>query len=366
MLINKKNMLSAAVVMASLVGTAGIAQAAPVTTTTVGGYVKFDSIYSEENDSAASSNTLREQALLTLNGSEADGEEGELYMAAYESRLKFTSQTTGTPVGDLKAVIEGDFYSGGTQNIVNLRHAYFTQDNLTIGQTWSTFMDLGSLAETADFGGPAGRIFTRQSLVRYTINAAGGKLELALESPKNGVGAEKDASTPDMIAKYTVKTDFGYVAAGALVQNLQYDDGTDSDSAIAVAARVSGRINIGSDNLKFAVISGQAMGGYLNFGDVAAASIVDGKIEMTEQTAVRVSYQHVWSPGLRSSVRYALTTSDFNGQDQGDFSSLHANLVYNPYKPVKFGAEIISAKKDVAEEESRKLSRFHLFAKYAF
>jgi len=363
MLINKKNMLSAAVVMAGLVGTAGIAQAAPVTTTTVGGYVKFDSIYNQENDS---SGALREQALLTLNGDEAADEEGDLYLSSYESRIKFTSQTTGTPVGDLKAVIEGDFYSGANQNIVNLRHAYFSQDNLTIGQTWSTFMDLGSLAETADFGGPAGRIFTRQSLVRYTMNAAGGKLELALESPKNGVGTEKDASAPDMIAKYTVKTGFGYVAAGALVQNLNYDDGTDSDSAVAVAARVSGRINIGSDNLKFAVISGQAMGGYLNFGDVKAADMVNGKIELTDQTAVRVSYQHIWSPGLRSSVRYALTTSDFDGQDQGDFTSLHANLVYNPYKPVKFGGEIITAKKEIANADNRNLSRFHLFAKYAF
>ena len=340
-----------------------VVAATPITTTQVSGYVKFDSIYNDENDATG---TLREQALLTLNGDEANDEEGDLYLSSYESRINFTSQTKGTPVGDLKAVIEGDFYSGPTQNVVNLRHAYFVQDKLTIGQTWSTFMDLASLAETADFGGPAGRIFTRQSLVRYNQNVAGGKIDLAVEDPKNGVADEQDPSAPDLVAKFTRTIDSGHISAAVLIQNLKYDDGTDSDSTMAFAGRVSGRINIGSDNIKFALISGQAMGGYLNFGDVQAADFIDEKIELSEQTATRISYQHLWSGSFRSTIRYAITTSELDGEDQGDFSSLHANLVYNLYKPVKFGAEIINAEKKQTGEKNLNLSRFHLFAKYNF
>jgi len=379
MLINKKNMLGAAVVMASLVGTAGIAQAAPVTTTTVGGYVKFDSIYNQENDT---SGKLREQALLTLNGNESADEEGDLYFSSYESRIKFTSQTTGTPIGDLKAVIEGDFYSGATQNIVNLRHAYFTQDNLTIGQTWSTFMDLSALPEKGDFGGAAARVFSRKSLVKYSTDIAGGKLDLAVEAPVYKVAGQQDAVTPDLIAKYTMKTGFGHISTGVLVQNVRVDNtttdvdadtagdqfGTLDDAKIAVAARVSGRVNFGKDNLKFAVIAGQGLGGYLNFGDTAtgAASTDGTKVELSDSLATRVSFQHHWSSTLRSNLVYGTTTADINGLDSGDYTSTHLNLIYAPYKAVKFGGEIINASKEVADSEDKKLSRLQVFAKYAF
>ena len=341
---------------------AAMAQADVQTENKFSGYVKMDTIFSMENDATGG---LREQALLTLNADEAKDEEGDLYMSAFESRLNFTSKSTGTPVGDIKAVIEGDMYSGATQNIFNLRHAYFTQGNLTFGQTWSTFMDLGALAETADFGGPAARIFTRQPLVRYSLDLDGNTLELAAEKPKNA----SDPTLPDLVAKYTAKTGFGHVAVAALVQSLNTDDGTNDDSAIAVAARVSGRVNIGTDNLKFALISGQGMGGYMNFGDVTAANFTS-ELDLSEQTGFKLAYQHVFSPELRSTVRYAQTTSEIDGVDQGDFSSLHANLIYNPYKPLSYGAEYISATKSKAAgnalTEDRNLSRIHVFAKYAF
>lgn len=356
-----RNLLRSGISLAALC--AAMAHAEVQTDNSFHGYVKMDTIFSMENDATGG---LREQALLTLNADEAKDEEGDLYMSAFESRLNFTSKSTGTPVGDIKAVIEGDMYSGGTQNIFNLRHAYFTQGNLTIGQTWSTFMDLGSLAETADFGGPAARIFTRQPLIRYTMDMDGNTLELAAEKPKNS----SDPVMPDLVAKYTAKTGFGYVSAGVLAQQLNTDDGTDDDSALAIAAQVAGRVNIGSDNLKFSVISGQGLGGYMNFGDVAAADFSTGELELSEQTGFKLAYQHVFSSTLRSTVRYALTTSEIDGVDQGDFSSVHANVIYNPYKPLSYGAEVINATKAKTDgngfTEDRKLSRVHVFAKYAF
>jgi hypothetical protein len=380
MIINKKSMLGTAVVMASLAGTTGIVHGAPVTTTTVGGYVKFDSIYNQENDT---SGQLREQALLTLNGNESADEEGDLYFSSYESRIKFTSETTGTPIGNLKAVIEGDFYSGATQNIVNLRHAYFTQGNLTIGQTWSTFMDLSALPEKGDFGGAAARIFSRKSLVKYSTNIGDGKLDLAVEAPLYKVADQQDAVTPDFIAKYTLKTGFGHISTGVLIQNVAIDNtstdidsstagdqfGTLDDAKFAVAARVSGRVNIGQDNLKFAVIAGQGLGGYLNFGDTAtgAASLDGTKVELSDSLATRVSFQHHWSTMLRSNLVYGTTTADINGLDSGDYTSTHLNLIFSPYKAVKFGGEIINATKEVVGgTEDKKLNRLQVFAKYAF
>lgn len=360
---NKPSILSIAVASLMLAGAVSSAQAEIKSTNTFGGYVKMDVLFNSENDGAGS---LREQALLTLNADEAEDEEGELYMSAWESRLKFTHSSTGTPVGDLKAVIEGDMYSGGTQNIFNLRHAYFQQNNLTLGQTWTTFMDLGALAETADFGGPAARVFTRQPVIRYTMPTAGGKFEIAAEKPRNS----PDPSVPDLIAKYTAKMDFGHLVAGVLAQKINVDDGTKDDSATAVAGRFSGRVNVGGDNIKFALISGKGMGGYMNFGDVAAYDFSGDSLELSKQTGYKLAFQHVFSPSMRSTIRFAKTTSEIDGVDMGDFRSLHVNLMYNPYKPLKYGAEVIRATKLKSTgngfADDLKLSRIHLFAKLAF
>lgn len=335
---------------------------AATTENSFSGYVKMDAIFSQEDDSTAG---LRDQALLTLNADQAEDEEGELYMSAWESRIKFTSDTKDVEFGNLKAVIEGDMYSGDTNNF-NLRHAYVQHNNLTLGQTWSTFMDLGALAETADFGGPAARIFTRQPLVRYSMNMASGTLDLAAEKPKNAA----DPVLPDFVARYTHKADFGHITGAALVQYINEDDGTNDDNTMALGLRVSGRINLGENNLKFAVINGEGLGGYMNFGDQAAYDLSSGEMELSQQTGFKIAYQQVFSSDLRSTIRYAQTSNEINDVDTGDFSSIHANLIYAPYKRIKYGIELINATKSKAEgnalTEDRKLNRLHLFAKYTF
>ncbi|GAB2191542.1 DcaP family trimeric outer membrane transporter [Sessilibacter sp. MAH1] len=360
---NKPTFLTRTATTLILAGCTSVSQAEIVSTNEINGYIKLDAIFSSENDGAGG---LREQALLTLNQNEPEDEEDDLTLSAFESRIKFTHKSLGTPVGDLSAVIEGDFYSGANQNIFNLRHAYFTQDNLTLGQTWSTFMDLGALAETADFGGPAARVFVRQSQIRYTFHFAKDTLEIAAEEPLNS----PDPKLPDLVAKYTWRGNFGHIAVGALYQQIN-DDAEEIDEAKnAFAARVSGRINLGKDNLKFAVISGEGLGRYLNFGDQASFGIVNNEIELSEQTGYKLAYQHVFTPTLRSTVRYAKTENDLDGDDMGDFSSFHINLVYNPYKPLTFGAEIIRAEKKRTQfnglDEDLELRRFQLFGKFAF
>lgn len=362
---NKPALLSSVVATLVLAGSMTTSQAAVTSTNSFSGYVKMDVLFNGENDGAGN---LREQALLTLNQNEAEDEEGDLQFSAWESRLKFAHSSKGTPVGDLGAVIEGDMYSGATQNIFNLRHAYFTHDNLTMGQTWSTFMDLGALAETADFGGPAARIFTRQPLIRYKVPMGSNSLEIAAEKPKNS----PDPKVPDMVAKYTMKGDFGHLSFGALAQKISIEDEAEGvdDSANALAGRISGRLNMAGDNLKFSVISGKGLGGYMNFGDLAAYEVDGDTIELSKQTGYKIAFQHVFTQSFRSTVRYAQTSNDLNDKDMGDFRSFHINMIYNPYKPIKYGVELIRASKEKTDDngldEDRKLSRIHLFGKLAF
>ncbi|MDP2610542.1 MULTISPECIES: DcaP family trimeric outer membrane transporter [unclassified Oceanobacter] len=360
---NKSGWLPVTVLATAAMAVSPLTQADIDSSNSFSGYVKTDILFDAENDASASH--TRNQSLITLNENEAENEEGDLNMSSLESRLKFAHTSTGTPVGNLKAVIEGDFFSGSS-SVFNLRHAYLQQDNLTIGRTWSTFMDLGALAETADFGGPAARIFSRKSLVRYAIPMGNNTLELAAEQPINS----EDPDVPDLVAKYTTKTGFGHLSAGILMQKINVGDEVKDDSAMAFAGRFSGRINIADDNLKFSLISGSGLGGYMNFGDVAAYDFSGDSLELSKQTGVKLAYQHVFSPSLRSTLRLAKTTASLDGNDMGDFSSMHLNLVYNAYQPLKYGVELIKATKKQAEgntfTEDLKLNRLHMFAKLAF
>ena len=97
-------------------------------------------------------------------------------MHARQSRFFFTSDTmlengkkiTGRFEFDMMATTIGD------QRVSNgfapeIRHAFVTYDGWTLGQTWTTFMDVNALPDSLDFVGTTdGTIFVRQAQVRYT------------------------------------------------------------------------------------------------------------------------------------------------------------------------------------------------------
>ena len=98
-------------------------------------------------------------------------------MHAKETRLGVATKTDADG-HMLKTYIEMDFSvtSGGDERISNsysprMRHAFLSYDNWLFGQTWSTFMNVGTLPETLDFiGNTDGAVFVRQA--RYTMKAA--------------------------------------------------------------------------------------------------------------------------------------------------------------------------------------------------
>ena len=62
-----------------------------------------------------------------------------------------------------------EFGAGTSGNAINLRHAYFSYGGLTVGQTWSLFMDLSAGSETVDLEGPNTQISSRHPLIAYTL-----------------------------------------------------------------------------------------------------------------------------------------------------------------------------------------------------
>lgn len=279
----------------------------------------------------------------------------ETRIHARESRFNIKYQHS-----DVKAVLEWDFYDdqqpNGTAETVTgghslrLRHAYIKTGNWTVGQTWSTFMPLVSIADALDFGGAhVGQVFNRQAQIRYT----NGGLELALENPSTQSGVSQ--STPDAVARYTLKGGWGRVSVAGLMRNL--DNGGDPEAAdgTQISYSIHGRVNaFGKDDIRFAYNGGRA-GRYVSPGANIADLAIAGDIH--EVDAYTLAYRHLWSDQWRSSLYYGKAKIDALNIDR---DHVGLNLIKSVNKQLSVGAEV-----GQYGTESADSSYFQISAKYS-
>ena len=161
---------------------------APVHEVTVSGYVKGDFIFDTQQDLGD-----------TFGASNIDGGDNREHVRlhARQSRFRIRSKSD-TAVGQVRTLIEGDFFGGGGNEIASnsssfrLRHAWGEWDitpntTIGIGQTWTNFMNLFAYPDTVDFNGPAGAAFVRQSQVRLTYHDGPWLFAVAVENPETDI-----------------------------------------------------------------------------------------------------------------------------------------------------------------------------------
>lgn len=256
--------------------------------------------------------------------------------------------------GDVTGFIEMDFYGGGGNQIVSnsehprLRHAFIKYKNITVGQTWTTFMNTSALAEAADFGGPlVASAFIRQGQIRYT----NGGLQLAIENPNSDKGDNSEDSIPDFIAKYTFKGDWGNVSVSGVARQLNTLGGeTESAFGFGVAGRIK---TFGKDDFRFQAHGGNT-GRYV--GVVAARDLVGEKAEDT--TSFMVAYRHFWTEDMRSTVYYGSTDADLADTKHNHVA---VNLFKDITKQLSFGIEVGNFEMNEVDKSS---DYFQLSAKY--
>jgi len=316
---------------------------------TFGGYIKVDARYVDGD--VAYQKYWAGSAIAKGNGVDGafDGtSKSQLGMFINESRfnMKYTH-------GEVMGFIEMDFYGAATHGGTNanekisnsanprIRHAFIKYKDILVGQSWSTLMNLSAIPEAADFAGPAmGLVFIRQSQVRYTM----GDFQVALENPYTWGGTDEGANDdlPDVIAKYTIKGDWGNVSVAGLARQLNVDaDNTES----AIGYSVAGRLNtFGKDDVRFQVHGGN-VGRYV--GVASAIDVVGGEAE--ETTAYLVAYRHFWSEDLRTTVAYANAEADIAGWENTQWS---VNLFKNLTKQLSVGVEVGNYSRDDQDADS--------------
>ena len=319
---------------------------------TFGGYIKADVRYVDGNIGATD--------YWYGGGTVLDKDQSNFGISVNETRFN-----TKYVHGDVTGFIELDFYGdavkgGGNEVISNsskprLRHAFIKYKNILVGQTWTTFQNTSSLAESADFGGPlVASAFIRQGQVRYT----NGGLQLSIENPESYGGyrdsnstKKRDDGVPDFIGKYTFKGDWGNVSVSGLARQLKT---VSNKSESAFGYGVSGRIKtFGKDDFRFQVHGGN-VGRYI--GVVASTDIVGEEAEDT--TSVMVAYRHFWTDDMRSSVFYGNTQTDLTDRDRSHWG---VNIFKNFTKQLSFGLEVGNFEMDESNADSNYMQ---LSAKY--
>ncbi|NNF39778.1 MAG: porin [Woeseiaceae bacterium] len=351
-----------------------------------GGYIKLDGMFSDYSGGDLAPASLGTQfyvpATIPVGGTPGEGPDFD--MQARETRINFKSDHRLANGDKLATFLEMDFFlgSGGNERVSNsynprLRHAFLKYNNWLAGQTWSTFQDVGALAENLDFIGPSeGTTFVRQAQVRYTS----GDWEFAVENPETtitpfGGGARivsDDGSIPDFVARYTARLDNGYIKAAALLRQLDYRTDTVDDSETAFGLSLSGKHLLGDDDIRWMATMGSGTGRYLGLNTSNGAVLdVNGNLNAIDQWGGFVSYRHFWQPQWRSNFTISYLSNDNDTALTGtgvtrDVFSLHANLLYEPVEKMTVGGEIMYAERTLESSLSGDMTRLLLSAKYAF
>lgn len=357
----------------------------------IGGYVKADLILSRFSDGALpSGNVGRDFYIPALVPVRPDGEMMDDWVTDFSARETRLGFKTETPAGDDKITtyLEMDFLvtPGGDERISNsyeprMRHAWVQYKGFRIGQDWSTFMDLGAFPDNLDFVGPAeGLVFERQPLIRYST----GGFDFALEQPETAFTSEAGGRIisgsdplPDFVARYTHKGEWGHLRIAGIVRELNEEEGVIpgvvEDTEVGYGLTLSGKIKVGDkDDFRFQVTGGEGLGRYVGLNVVNGAAIgTDGRLQTIATYNGYASYRHFWRDDLRSNFTFGYFKADnpveLTGGGVTDESlSLHANLIYSPFKKFDVGIEYLYARRELENGLSGNLNRIQFSTKYAF
>ncbi len=360
-----------------------------------GGFIKATATFSDYSDGDLPAGSgLRDfyiPASIPVGGT---AESQDFDFGAKESRINFKSKHILENGSTLTTTVEMDFLlpPGGNERVSNsynprLRHAFFTYDNWLFGQTWSTFQDVSALPESADFlGASEGVVFERQSMVRYT----NGGLQLALENPEttitqfrglDGRIVADDNAMPDFVARYNHKADWGHITVSALLRELEFNNGSNSESTSSRGISISGKFKVGEkDDIRINLATGSGMGRYVGLNTANGAVLnVDGELNAIDSSLGAIAYRHHWNSEWRSNFIFSSMQIDnetftnsagtfFLAGDSATSSvnSFQFNLLYSPAPKLTLGVGYLSANREIESGADGDLDRVIFTAKYGF
>jgi len=322
---------------------------------------------------------------------------------ARASRFVFETRSKTKEVGNVSTFISMDFYAElGSTPQPRLRQAYITWVGpeshvaLTVGQAWTTYIDLGVWPAIADMQGPNAMTAVRQGLIRGSRAMDAQKnlvLDISIEQPEtlvqNGIGL---TDWPDVAARIDWQQDWGHLRVMALARNLVAESltGSGRDSAFGYGLSLSGSWKVpgterasaltkaGSrqDLIQFQIQAGSGTGRYVN--DLGALSAgqdgvyVDAtqSLEPLDQAGYFVAYRHWWADRYYSTFAYGveevdnLSSQPNDAYHRGTYALV--NLGYKAFTRMNIGLEYTWGEHENKDGQTGKANRINLAFNYGF
>lgn len=297
--------------------------------------------------------------------------EDRFYSTATVTRigLDFTAPVTDAKVG---GKVEIDFRGAG--DTVRIRHAYLNYNNWLVGQTTSSFLSTETQAEILDFNGALGIGTFRTPMVRYSDKIdANTQYLIGLEQGR------ADNRFPALAGKLSHKLadGSGVVTARALIQEVRArGEGITPTDAAYDDTKFGWGVGLGANyklspqlllNADYSHVKGDNK--YILYTDTSySTNTAKDNIDLTEFNAVSVGATYKFNPKLRSTLGYGAIFYDDAPNLQNDkVQQGWLNVMYNPTKPVTFGAEYIYGERELGNGTTAgRDSRIGMLAKYDF
>jgi hypothetical protein len=267
-----------------------------------------------------------------------------------------------TPVGDsgsARAFIQLDFFGPNGTTAPRLRHFYAQLDNILVGQTFTNFMDPDAFADTLDTQGANAAVSVRVPQVRYSFGLGKGWSNyVSIEQPSTNVsflidGAPVETLTRAPDGSYRVRKEWegGHFQVASIFRDLSLRLPVGTKSVFGWGVNATGGIAVlGRDNIVLGLAYGHGISRYVGDAgglglDLAPRSQTDLSVRALPLLATTGSYQHFWTPVLRSNATFGFVQVQNTAFQPGNtyHNSIYAsgNLIWNPLGSLDVGAEFI-------------------------
>lgn len=339
----------------------------------LGGYAKLDAMM--DSDDAGDSDQL------ITSDIPVGAQRGKETFNMHARQSRFTLEARhDTDYGQLRFLLQNDFFGSGGSYGYRLRHAWAQLGNTYAGFGWSAFMDLDSGPDTLDFAGPGSSPFARLASVRQYFPLRGGnQIILAAEHRAPEIdytdpdGRARNAA-PNLVLAARHEADWGNVQLAGLLRYLAYDAPANSDSAVAGGGALTGSWGHDrGDYFVYGLVGGQGIAAYLgDLGGLDLDAVVDarGNLEVLQEWGGWIGYTHLWNSRWRSTLTWSRLYLDRDSLldptafRRSDYAA--ANVIFEPAPSWSWGMEVLYGRLQQQDGERGDVVRVQTSLKYDF
>ncbi len=285
--------------------------------------------------------------------------------------------------------VEMDFFGGAGRDTFRIRHAYMTYDQWLLGQTWSNFNAVEYYPETVDASLSVGGSLTRVPQIKYSVPVNSNlNLAFSLEDSKaetvTRTGMQDFTTDPDAKLKLpsatgrvNYKFNNGSAVSGRAFVTQKATNHAGDDDFLAWGVGLGGKYQA-SENTLVRVDYNHIKGDTKNllWSNMAYVFDDNNKMRANQFDAITVGLTQKLTPKIRSTLGFGYMKAD----DSNAFSRLvykdetqnaelkegWINIFYNPVKPVNFGLEYMYGERKTFNDKIGIDKRLNFTAIYDF